>query len=144
MPIGVAFQTPVASVPTLVNDDETIADAWTAAIRMRGYEVVRASTGEAALSLAETVRPDLLLTDWLLPGIDGMRLYRLFRKDPALAHVPVIVVLASSLSLPAQPEAVSNIHYVRKPVEVATLCAAISASLTKIETSGEGSVDKGT
>ncbi|MDR6412196.1 UNVERIFIED_ORG: CheY-like chemotaxis protein [Burkholderia sp. 1595] len=43
-------------------------------------------------------RPDLLLTDWDMPGIDGPELCRILRNDPVLAKVPII--LASSLSLP--------------------------------------------
>ncbi|MDR6447712.1 UNVERIFIED_ORG: CheY-like chemotaxis protein [Burkholderia sp. 1263] len=45
-------------------------------------------------------RPDLLLTDWDMPGIDGPELCRILRSDPVLAKVPII--LASSLSLPAR------------------------------------------
>ncbi|WP_374709912.1 response regulator, partial [Paraburkholderia terricola] len=69
--------------------------------------------------------PDLLLTDWDMPGIDGPELCRIFRNDPVLASVPII--LASSLSLP--PAGAPDLHnlFLQKPVDALALLAAVSA-----------------
>ncbi|AUT66333.1 response regulator [Paraburkholderia terrae] len=70
-------------------------------------------------------RPDLLLTDWDMPVIDGIELCRIFRNDPALASVPII--LASSLSLP--PADSPDLHnlFLQKPVDAVALLTAVSA-----------------
>ena len=109
----------------LADDDELTAGAWTAVLRMNGFEVVWAPDGGSALALARLARPDLLLTDWDMPVIDGPELCRIFRSDPALASVPI--VLASSLSLP--PFGSSNLHnlFLQKPVDAVALLTAISA-----------------
>ncbi|MEC5409920.1 response regulator [Paraburkholderia sp. MPAMCS5] len=83
----------------LVDDDKLTAAAWTTVLRMNGFEVVWAPDGASAWALARMGRPDLLLTDWDMPGIDGPELCRIFRNDPGLASVPII--LASSFSLPS-------------------------------------------
>ncbi|WP_090865250.1 response regulator [Paraburkholderia diazotrophica] len=118
-------------VVLLAEDDETIARAWTEALRLNGFEVVWATTGESALALAKTARPDLLVTDWLLPEIDGMTLRRLFRHDPELIHVPIILALASPLALPDDSASGLQTAYLRKPVDVSLLCATVSTLLDK-------------
>ncbi|MFM0620153.1 response regulator [Paraburkholderia nemoris] len=109
----------------LVDDDKLTATAWTTVLRMHGFEVVCASDGETAWALARMGRPDLLLTDWDMPGIDGTELCRIFRSDPVLANVPII--LTSSLSLP--PAGAPDLHnlFLQKPVDAVALLAAVSA-----------------
>jgi DNA-binding response OmpR family regulator len=51
-------------VVLLADDDASTAAAWAAVLEMDGFEVVRALDGGAALALARSARPDLLLTDW--------------------------------------------------------------------------------
>ncbi|MGY6157439.1 response regulator [Paraburkholderia graminis] len=75
----------------LVDDDKLTAAAWTTVLRMNGFEVVWAPDGASAWALARMGRPDLLLTDWDMPGIDGPELCRIFRNDPGLASVPIIL-----------------------------------------------------
>jgi two-component system cell cycle sensor histidine kinase/response regulator CckA len=80
----------------LVVDDEPL-NLKLAAIRLRdaGFEVETAGSGEAALEAARRSVPDGILSDVLMPGIDGFVLCRAIRDDPRLAHVPVILLSAS-------------------------------------------------
>jgi PAS domain S-box-containing protein len=55
------------------------------------FEVVTASDGQSALELAQRRRPDVVLTDVLMPRMDGFRLCLALRKDPRLTHVPVLL-----------------------------------------------------
>jgi PAS domain S-box-containing protein len=55
------------------------------------FEVLTASDGQAALELAQRRRPDLVLADVLMPRMDGFRLCLALRKDPRMAHVPVLL-----------------------------------------------------
>jgi len=63
-----------------------------------GYEIIEAVTGEEGVAMAETVRPDLILMDIQLPGIDGYEATRRIRAYPALRQVPIIAVTSYALS----------------------------------------------
>ena len=61
---------------------------------LAGYDVVAVADGGAALRSARARRPDLVLTDVMMPGVDGLELMREFRADPTLSYVPVILLSA--------------------------------------------------
>jgi two-component system, cell cycle response regulator DivK len=63
-----------------------------------GYDVLAAMTGEEGVSLAERERPDLILMDVQLPGIDGLEATRRIKADPGLRTIPLIVVTSYALS----------------------------------------------
>jgi two-component system, cell cycle response regulator DivK len=63
-----------------------------------GYELIEAVTGEEGLTLAETSHPDLILMDIQLPGLDGYEVTRRIKTNPALRHIPIIVVTSYALS----------------------------------------------
>jgi len=79
----------------LVVDDSRLAQKM---IRDRlesaGYAVVTASSGEEALAWLQREVPDLVISDVVMPGIDGYELCRRMRKQPRLANVPVILLTA--------------------------------------------------
>jgi two-component system cell cycle response regulator DivK len=63
-----------------------------------GYEVMEAVTGEDGVTAAETHRPDLILMDIQLPGLDGYEATRQIKANPDLEHIPIIVVTSYALS----------------------------------------------
>src|SRR3984893_5019791 len=63
-----------------------------------GYQMIEAETGEAGLAAAAAERPDLILMDIQLPGLDGYEATRRLKADPALRAIPIIVVTSYSLS----------------------------------------------
>ena len=63
-----------------------------------GYELIEAVTGEEGLTAAETERPDLILMDIQLPGIDGYETTRRIKANPMLRNIPVIAVTSYALS----------------------------------------------
>ena len=63
-----------------------------------GYEVIEAVTGKDGVTAAETHRPDLILMDIELPGIDGYEATRQIKAIPALRQIPIIVVTSYALS----------------------------------------------
>ena len=91
-----------------------------------GYELIEAVTGEEGVSMAEEPRPDLILMDILLPGINGYDATRLIKAQPALRAIPIIAVTSYALSgddaraLEAGCEA-----YVTKPYSPRQLLAKI-------------------
>jgi two-component system, cell cycle response regulator DivK len=63
-----------------------------------GYELIEAVTGEDGVIAAENERPDLILMDIQLPGIDGYETTRRIKANPALNRIPVIAVTSYALS----------------------------------------------
>ncbi len=63
-----------------------------------GYEMTEAVTGEEGVALAETSRPDLILMDIQLPGLDGYEATRRIKANPALRPIPIIAVTSYALS----------------------------------------------
>ena len=63
-----------------------------------GYEMLEALTGEEGLAAAVQERPDLILMDIQLPGIDGYEVTRRIKADPALRAIPIIAVTSYALS----------------------------------------------
>ena len=63
-----------------------------------GYELIEATTGEEGLEAASRERPDLILMDIQLPGIDGYEVTRRIKADPKLSKIPIIAVTSYALS----------------------------------------------
>ncbi len=91
-----------------------------------GYEMIEALTGEEGVVSAETHRPDLILMDIQLPGLDGYGATRRIKANPALRQIPIIAVTSYALSgdeVKAR-EAGCN-DYVTKPFSPRALLAKI-------------------
>jgi len=63
-----------------------------------GIEMIEAATGEDGVAVAQRERPDLILMDIQLPGLDGYEATRRIKGDPATRHIPIIVVTSYALS----------------------------------------------
>lgn len=83
------------SLILLVEDSPTFAAEWCAALNQAGYEVVVGVSGEQGLQLAADLRPDALLVDQMLPGLNGPDLIRRLRTDAALRRTPCLLLTAS-------------------------------------------------
>ena len=95
-----------------------------------GYEVIEAVTGEDGVTAAEMHRPDLILMDIQLPGLDGYEATRQIKANPDLHHIPIIVVTSYALSGDDVKafEAGCN-EYVSKPFSPRELLAKIREHL---------------
>jgi CheY-like chemotaxis protein len=81
-----------SDVILLVNDIPDHKDLYAAALRARGYHVVQAHTGDAALGLAARYSPRCMVIDVRLPDMTGWELCRRLKADRALRRVPVVVL----------------------------------------------------
>lgn len=81
----------------VVEDDERSRRLVADVLGAHGYEVVQADRGEGALDAVRQWRPDLLLVDIQLPGIDGCATLAALRADPGLAGVPAVAITASAM-----------------------------------------------
>ena len=111
----------------VVDDEPPIVRAVAANLRVRGFEVLTASTGETALTAVETHQPDCVVLDLGLPGIDGLEVLRRLRT---WTEVPVVVLTA----IDSERDKVTALDlgaddYVTKPFGVAELMARIRVAL---------------
>lgn len=59
-----------------------------------GYSVIQATNGEEAIQVAKAEKPDMILLDVMMPGMDGPSALAKMRQDPEIAHIPVIFMTA--------------------------------------------------
>lgn len=76
----------------LIEDDKFLRELIIQKLGREGFEVAEAPEGEGGLSKMKEERPDLVLLDLILPGIDGFEVLSRMKKDPALASIPVIIL----------------------------------------------------
>ncbi|MFO0953358.1 MAG: response regulator [Isosphaeraceae bacterium] len=82
----------------VVEDDPDARESLRVALADQGWEVVVCGDGEAALKAMRSARPDLVLLDLVLPGMDGFTVISEIRREPAWHSVPIIVMTAAVLS----------------------------------------------
>ena len=82
----------------VIEDHEDNRQIMNDTLSAAGFEVIEAVTGNAGVAMAESERPDLILMDIQLPGIDGYEATRLIKAKPALHHIPIVVVTSYALS----------------------------------------------
>jgi two-component system, cell cycle response regulator DivK len=90
------------------------------------YEIVEAESGEEALAAVAKQRPDLILMDIQLPGIDGYEVKRRIKADPVMRSIPIIAVTSYALSGEEQKARAAGCdEYVPKPYSPRQLLAKI-------------------
>ena len=77
-----------------IDDEEHILDLLEYNLEKNGYEVLRAETGEKGLAILKTMQVDLVLLDYMLPGMDGIEVLKSLRADKNLSAMPVIMLTA--------------------------------------------------
>ena len=96
-----------------------------------GYTVVEAGTGEDGVALAAARRPDLVLMDLQLPGIDGTEALRRIRRATSGPAVPVVAVTASAMSSDRDAAARAGFDgFLEKPINARALPAQVASFLT--------------
>lgn len=82
---------PNAKTLLVVDDDPAIREGLGELFRYRGYHVLTAVDGEAGLRAVRAERPDLIVLDVAMPGLDGFRVATQIKNDPALTQMPIIL-----------------------------------------------------
>ena len=95
-----------------------------------GYTVLVATSGEAALARAAQARPDIVLLDAMMPGMDGFEVARRLKADAATAHIPIVFMtgLTETEHLVAALEA-GGVDYVTKPIKPKEVLARMNVHL---------------
>ena len=80
----------------LVDDDPDFIEATRTVLETQPYEVLTALSGEEGLKKAKEEKPDLVLLDIIMPGVDGFQVCQQLKKDPQLSQIPVIMITSFS------------------------------------------------
>jgi CheY-like chemotaxis protein len=125
----------VASV-LLIDDSETFREALCEALEPHGYDIYMAAHGEEGLRQAAALRPNAVIVDQHMPGIDGAAVIRRLRLDPALRHTPCLLLTADEgpeaelRALEAGADA-----FARKQDDVDLILARVAAMLRSAKSS---------
>jgi CheY-like chemotaxis protein len=113
----------------VVEDDVAIRAALCELLEFEGYQVHQAIDGKQALDiLRRGLRPDLILLDLMMPVMSGSRFREEQMNDPAISHIPVVVLSADS-NIKNVSEKLRIDRFLRKPVNLDELLATIQQSL---------------
>jgi CheY-like chemotaxis protein len=110
----------------VIEDDEYSRDALAHLLVAEGYEAQSANDGESGLEKAHEMRPDVIVLDLNLPGIDGKRVIEMIRQDGPLRMVPILVVTGDEDKEAQAAVDTGADGYLTKPVEFDDLIRAIS------------------
>ena len=114
----------------LVEDNEMNRDMLSRRLIRRGYEVTMAIDGPAGIASAIGNRPDLILMDVSLPGMDGWEVSKVLRSRAETASIPIIALTAHAMEIDRQRSLEAGCNdYDTKPIDLARLLVKIDALL---------------
>jgi two-component system chemotaxis response regulator CheY len=121
----------------IVDDFSTMRRIIKNLLRDLGYvNTAEADDGLTALPMLKSIHFDLLVTDWNMPGMQGIDLLRTVRADPALASLPVLMVTAEQKKEQIIEAAKAGVNgYIVKPFTAATLKEKLEKIFERIEAS---------
>ena len=123
----------------VIDDSATFRDVMQQALESAGYDAVTADTGEDGLRLAAAMRPNAIIVDGMLPGIDGTTVIRRVRLDAALRGVPCLLLTGSGeLSAELQALDAGADAFVHKDEEIPVILARLAAALRGTATRATG------
>jgi two-component system, OmpR family, phosphate regulon response regulator PhoB len=116
----------------LVEDEPAQREILRYNLASEGYEVTMAENGDDALLLADEVKPDLVLLDWMLPGVSGIEVLRRMKASRQTAEIPVIMLSARSEEMDRVRGLETGADdYMIKPYSVSELMARIRTQLRR-------------
>jgi diguanylate cyclase (GGDEF)-like protein/PAS domain S-box-containing protein len=121
----------------IVDDAPASLDVLRVMMSQQGYQTFVATSGQRALALAQRMRPDLILLDVVMPGMDGLETCRQLKLNPGTQDIPVIFMSA----LHGTDDVVAGfnngaVDYIGKPLRMAEVCARVRTQLQMRATTG--------
>ena len=114
----------------LIEDNEQNRYLATFLLEQRGHEVVPAESGPLGLELAATIRPDLILLDIQLPGMDGHAVARALKSDPQLKSIPIVAVTSYAMVGDREKVFAAGVEgYIEKPINPETFVTEVERFL---------------
>jgi CheY-like chemotaxis protein len=106
----------------IVDDNDNNRMLMSDILQFRGYEISEAEDGEKGINLARQLKPDLILLDMQMPGIDGFAAVNMLKNDPLTKDIKIIVV--TSLAMKGDREKIMALgvdEYIAKPIDTRQL-----------------------
>ncbi len=116
----------------VVDDEDDIRELVSYTLKRENYDVLSAADGETALDKARTRRPDLIVLDLMLPGMDGLEVCRRIRQDDETKNIPVVMLTAKT----EESDEVIGLgvgadDYITKPFSPRVLLARVNTALRR-------------
>lgn len=112
----------------LVEDTRDLLEEISHVLEMEGFEVIVANSGYQALERLREATPNIIITDLLMPGMDGFELIETIRKDPLLATIPIIILSAKTNTADKKRGAIMGVSaFIGKPCKGFELVAAVKS-----------------
>lgn len=116
----------------VVDDEQDIVDLISYNLSKEGYKVFTASNGTQAVEVATTVRPDLVILDIMMPGMDGFEVCRSLRQDTSLATTAIMFLTAKSSEI----DQILGLElgaddYIQKPISPRVLLARVKTIIRR-------------
>jgi len=119
----------------VIDDVEENVDIIILQLSKLGYKVISAYDGEQGLQSARTNRPDLILSDIMLPKMDGWQILSELKKDPDLANIPVVLMTAyTTIQFRGERKRAMELgaaDYLKKPFDLAEMAEIVKNLLGK-------------
>jgi two-component system phosphate regulon response regulator PhoB len=122
----------------VVEDDLDIQELVISLLSRAGYDVLAESNGDAGLAAALTQQPDLVILDWMMPGLSGVEVCRAMRADPRAKTIAVLMLTSKAQETDIdQAFTVGADDYMVKPFrgrELVSRVNALTAEASRVET----------
>ena len=116
----------------IVEDNEKNRRLVRDVLQFKGYRTLDAETGEEGVAKAKEHKPDLILMDYQMPGIDGIEAFRQIRGDSSTAHIPIVAVTASAMPEDALKMKQAGFDgFQTKPINLKEFMQAVTDVLSK-------------
>jgi CheY-like chemotaxis protein len=117
----------------VVEDNPNVLELLEVTLRFKGYPVVSARNGQEALQIVAREHPALVITDILMPKLDGYSLAHALHKDPRTARIPIIFISATYTTPDDKRFALSlgAVRFIEKPIDTEDFLLTIAEILTQ-------------
>ncbi|MFP5318541.1 MAG: response regulator transcription factor [Acidimicrobiia bacterium] len=116
----------------VIDDDPVIVELLRVNFEIEGFEVVVAADGPEGLARAAGAKPDVILSDIMMPRMDGLQVVTQLKKGAATRHIPVILLSAKAQNAEVQQGLDAGADdYVTKPFDPLELIDRVNAALAK-------------
>ncbi|MFJ2685976.1 response regulator [Pseudomonas sp. NPDC087342] len=112
----------------VVDDEYLIADILGYALEDEGFMVVKASNGQKGLEVLERERPSLIITDFMMPVMDGLEFATAVRALPSVSHLPIILMSGAQAHIGMQRSDLFN-AVLAKPFKIDLMIAEVRSLL---------------
>ena len=117
----------------VIEDEEHIRTVLSYNLKLDGFEVYLAENGILGLNIAREILPDLILLDWMMPGMDGLQVLSELKHDDITRSIPVFMLTAKSMMAEVGRALYEGADdYITKPFDVIELGQILKEKLEKV------------